>query len=65
MLKIILFFFYLLSYYIVFGENWEEELKVFVDVIEWFNMLFDGFFFYFKVENGVSRYKMFVDRMKY
>lgn len=65
MLKIILFFFYLLSYYIVLGENWEEELKVFVDVIEWFNMLFDGFFFYFKVENGVSRYKMFVDRMKY
>lgn len=65
MLKIILFIFYLLSYYIVFGENWEEELKVFVDVIEWFNMLFDGFFFYFKVENGVSRYKMFVDRMKY
>lgn len=65
MLKIILFFFYLLSYYIVFGENWEEELKIFVDVIEWFNMLFDGFFFYFKVENGVSRYKMFVDRMKY
>lgn len=65
MLKIILFFFYLLSYYIVLGENWEEEFKVFVDVIEWFNMLFDGFFFYFKVENGVSRYKMFVGRMEY
>lgn len=60
-----MFFFYLLSYHTVLGENREEELKASVDVIERFNTLSDGFFLHFKVENGVSRYKMSVDRTEH